>query len=197
MYGKTACRKILPFELTNKIKVLGIYFQNGIVAKNTEDNWRGRHEKLNNLIRDWSRRDLSMHGQVVVIQTFLVSQSNFAMQSIGLPETILNKVYIILYNFLWQRKYSNRKAFEKIKRKNPEGDYNEGGLQMINVTDTQKLYYLQWSGKLCNTTIENWSYIPKWHLLILRMDIVSLTLLVDPNMRNKWIQSQISSTSSS
>ena len=31
--GRQPAEQNLPFELTNKIKILGIYFQNGIMAK--------------------------------------------------------------------------------------------------------------------------------------------------------------------
>ena len=154
----------LPFTITDKLKILGIYFQQGTMAKFVEENWTSRVEKLNNLIKAWSARDISIHGKVVVIKTFLVSQFDFVMQSVGLPEKVLQNVNRILYKFLWQRRFSNKKAFEKIKRKILQMDYDKGGVKMIDMNEIQKCYSLQWAGKLANCENENWSYIPQWHM---------------------------------
>ena len=89
--GRQKAEQNLPFATTDKIKILGIYFQKDKMAKHIEDNWNSRLEKLYNLIKVWSRRDLSMHGKIVVIKTFLISQFSFVMQSIGLPEKNTHK----------------------------------------------------------------------------------------------------------
>ena len=56
------------------------------MAKFVEDNWVGRLDKLQKMIKNWSARDLSIHGKVTIVKTFLVSQFNFIMQSVGIPE---------------------------------------------------------------------------------------------------------------
>eukprot|EP00745_Piridium_sociabile_P025926 TRINITY_DN41005_c1_g1_i1.p1 TRINITY_DN41005_c1_g1~~TRINITY_DN41005_c1_g1_i1.p1 ORF type:complete len:123 (-),score=8.36 TRINITY_DN41005_c1_g1_i1:52-420(-) len=85
------------------------------------------------------------------------------MQSYGLPEQILTRLNRSLFKFIWQRKYSKRKAFGKIKRKTMVGEYNEGGLKMINMLDIQECYYLQWAGRLFESYNESWCCIPKFH----------------------------------
>lgn len=169
--GKNNVEKDLPFECVQQIKILGVYFNNYTMAKYIEANWLGKIEKVNNMIKMWSARDLSMLGKVLVIKTFLMSQFSFLMQSIGIPEKILTKINQIFYKFLWQRKFSNRKAFEKIKRKTLQKDYKEGGIQMIDMLEVQMRYYLQWAGKLASSQQENWSNIPKWHYSSLGSDL--------------------------
>ena len=154
----------LPFLLVDNIKILGIYFQRDKMAMCIEENWKGRIENIQKMIKDWSKRDLSIHGKIVVTKTFLISQLIFVMQSVGLPETVLNKVNTILYKFIWQKVHSNKKAFEKVKRTVMEADYHEGGLKMINLVTMQKCMYLQWVGRLYNESEGNWSAIPRWHL---------------------------------
>jgi hypothetical protein len=90
--GTQGVEQNLPFRTTNKIKILGIYFHKNKMAKNIEDNWVNRLDKMNNLIKIWSIRDLSMHGKIVVIKTFLISQFTFVMQSVGLPEYVLQNI---------------------------------------------------------------------------------------------------------
>jgi hypothetical protein len=161
--GNQAVERNIPVPVVDKIKILGIYFERGKAASDIEENWKGRVERIQALIKNWSCRDLSIHGKVVVIKTFLLSQLTYVMQSIGLPLVILKKVNTMFYKFLWQRKCSNRKAFEKVKRKVMESDYDCGGVKMVNVLEVQKCFYLQWIGKLYNAKDANWSLIPKWH----------------------------------
>ena len=155
----------LPVQTVNKIKILGIHFESNKSAIDVNDNWEGRIQKIQNDIRRWSIRDLSIHGKITVIKTFLLSQVIFIMQSVGLPKEILTKLNTLFYKFIWQRKHSNKKAFEKVKRIVMEGDYDEGGLKMVNIIELQKYFYLQWIGRLSNAKDdENWSFIPQWFL---------------------------------
>ena len=112
------------------------------------------------------RRDLSIQGKIVVVKTFLVSQFVYVMQSVGLREHVLQTINTKLYKFIWQRKYSNKRAFEKVKRKVMESDYDEGGLNMANMLENQKIFYLNWIGKLFNSQgrDDNWSSIPELHI---------------------------------
>ena len=82
---------------------------------------------------------------------FLVSQLIYIMQSIGLPEKVLIAVNRLFYKFIWQKRFSNRKAFEKVKRVIVEGNLEDGGLKMVNVVHLQKAFYLQWVGKLAKS----------------------------------------------
>ena len=161
--GRSLAEDDIPFEIVEKIKILGIHFQADKMAKHIEDNWLSRIAKIQRNIKEWEKRDLSIHGKIVIAKTFLISQIIFVMQSIGLPETVLKQINTILYKFLWQRKHSNRKAFEKVKRRTMESEYAHGGLKMINIIDMQKLFNLQWAGKLFHAAKENWSLIPRWH----------------------------------
>ena len=84
------------------------------------------------------------------------------MQTIGLPDDVLLTINRILYKFVWQRKFSNRKAFEKIKRKIMEASVDKGGVNMVNIFKWQESFYLQWAGRLVRADSENWGNIPKW-----------------------------------
>jgi hypothetical protein len=155
----------IPVTLVDRIKILGIYFESDKMAREIEENWSHRMDHMKHLIKEWSKRDLSIQGKVVVIKTFLISQFVYVMQSVGLPIPILRNINTHLYKFIWQKKNSNRKAFEKVKRKIMEAGYEEGGLSMTNMIDLQTYFNLQWAGRLFEATNrQNWSAIPKWHL---------------------------------
>ena len=100
----------LLFKVVDNIKILGIHFENDKMAKEIENNWNSKLERLQSIIKDWSKRYLSIEGKEVVVKTFLVSQLVYAMQSIGLPRLALRKINRLLYNFLWQKRLSNRES---------------------------------------------------------------------------------------
>ena len=62
--------KVTPFEIVDKIKILGVVFENGKRAIHTDENWTGRIEKLTRIIQLWSKRDLSIMGKIVIVKCF-------------------------------------------------------------------------------------------------------------------------------
>ena len=103
-----------PFEVVDKIKILSVVFENGKRSIDIDENWTGRIEKLTRIIQLWSKRDLSIMGKIMIVKCFLVSQLIYIMQSIGLPEQVLIAVSSLFYKFIWQKRFSNRKA--RLKR---------------------------------------------------------------------------------
>ena len=58
----------------NRIKLLGICFSNHTSARQMNENWEGRIEKLERNLTMWARRHLTLFGKVVIIKTFGISQ---------------------------------------------------------------------------------------------------------------------------
>ena len=163
--GRNLREENLPFLVVDTIKILGIHLQNSKMARDIEDNWKHRISKVKSLITEWSKRDLSILGKVLVIKAFLLSQFTYVMQAIGLPNKVLTEINTMLYRFLWKKKYNNKKAFEKVKRKVLEANHDEGGIKMINLIEFQEHLNLQWVGKLFYATdTDNWTQVPLWHL---------------------------------
>lgn len=124
------------------------------------ENWSKRLEKVEQIICRWSRRNLSISGKLCIIKSFLVSQFVYVMQALLAPVKVLDKLNTILFRFLWKRKYSNTKAFEKVKRNVLCNVVEEGGINMINVHDMQTSFLLTWAAKLQQQKHEPWTTIP-------------------------------------
>jgi hypothetical protein len=167
----------------DKIRILGITHKNNRRAIDNNENWTDKVEKIKQTIKTWSKRDLTILGKITVVKCFLVSQLIYVMKSIGLPTSVLTDINRIFYKFIWQRKFSNRKAFEKVKRQVMEGDRKDGGLNMVNVLKLQQAFYLQWIGKL-ETAIDLWTFIPKWLYSRISKDTDALKI----NCRSKQIK---------
>ena len=53
-----------------------------------------------------------------------------------------------MFRFIWKKKFSNKKAYEKVKRSVLCKDIAEGGLGMISIKDQQKMFNIKWLSKL-------------------------------------------------
>ena len=129
------------------MKILGIYF-NDKGCSNIQQNWDEHIETIIRYIKMWEKRNLSIIGKIQVIKTFLMSQMVYLMQAIILPEDILKKINSILFKFLWKRRFSNRRVFEKVKWDVVCEDFANGGVKMINIIDMQNSFVVQWFGRL-------------------------------------------------
>eukprot|EP00916_Digyalum_oweni_P020965 GHVL01034894.1.p1 GENE.GHVL01034894.1~~GHVL01034894.1.p1 ORF type:complete len:377 (-),score=17.22 GHVL01034894.1:1234-2364(-) len=161
--GSSIARGELCFDLNwkNKIKLLGIFFCNSVPASNLSENWESRIENMSRVISTWHRRNLGYLGKMCIINSFLVPQLVYVMRVINLSEKVLNRVTTMLYHFLWKRKTTNKKAFEKVKRCVLKADFEKGGLCMPDIKIMQQSFLLEWIRKLHTATdTEKWSFIP-------------------------------------
>ncbi|GFR92876.1 retrovirus-related Pol polyprotein from type-1 retrotransposable element R2 [Elysia marginata] len=126
------------------IKILGIYFNASQESSTIEENWKPQVEKIKILIKRWSKRDLSLYGKVVIAKSLLLSKLNYVIQSLAIPDDQVKEIDRIIFKFLWQKKHSNKKAFEKIKRTVLCKHTQEGGLGMISVRHQQDTFKIQW-----------------------------------------------------
>ena len=86
------------------------------------------------------------------------------MRSIGIPFKILNKINTMFYKYVWKKKVSNTKAFEKVKRVVMQGPLEMGGLKMINIHQMQTVVYLEWAEKIINERTFVWAEIPRFFM---------------------------------
>ena len=89
----------------------------------------------------------------------MLSKINYIISSIGLPEKVLKQANRILFRFLWKKKFSNTRAFEKIKRKVLCSDTKNRGLNMFDISQIQSVAFLQWAEAVCTRPEEDWKTI--------------------------------------
>ena len=130
------------------IKILGIFFSSDIEASKIDLNWKTKLEYMTKTVNRWKNRDISLYGKIILCKTFLLSKVNYVMQSLVLPDRVLNEIDSIMFKFIWQKRNSNKKVFEKIKRKTLCLDVNQGGLKMISAKDQQQVFCVKWVAKV-------------------------------------------------
>ena len=132
--------KYYDIKWKQRVKILGIYFSNTIPASAIDDNWLPRIENIQRTIVTWSKRNYSIMGKICIVKPLLLPQIIFAMQAFVAPADIIKKLTTLFFRFIWKKKYSNTKAFEKVKRRIMCQKMEEGGLSMINVDDLKKSF---------------------------------------------------------
>ena len=112
---------ILPPELSSiqikhrHFKALGIWYSYNpeeILSLNVEH----RIKNMNTITNIWRARNLSLKGKVTIIKTILIPQIHFLFSMIFIPEQILNKIYKLLLDFLWNSKPAKVKCSTIIRR---------------------------------------------------------------------------------
>ena len=155
-----ALEKYYGIRFVDKLKILGITFSNKEKVTDMTENIDPNIDKLRRLCSLWSKRHLSIIGKINILKTFGLSLFTHIMQSIGIGEQKLKEIQTICFRFIWKRDYNEKRAFERVKRKIICLDKEKGGLNMFNIIDIQKSYYLNWILKLWKSD-EKWTYIPK------------------------------------
>ena len=148
-------------KFLKRIKILGIIFSSNECASCIKDNWENRIEELKITLYKWGKRNLSIMGKITLIKAYGISQFIYIMQSLALPEKVIVEINSIFFQFIWRKKYSNKKIIEKVKRKVMLNDYKFGGLNMIDAQAMQKSFLINWIKKLVtNNDRADWKTIP-------------------------------------
>ena len=137
-------------EQVNSIQILGITFKTGEITCNLVENTENIINRIEQQIKTWSKRNLSIIGKIIISKSFLISQCVYLMQSISIPEPVLRKINTRIFSFIWRNKYSEKHAFERLKRNILCSQYDKGGLEMINVIQMQDCFMVNWAVKFCD-----------------------------------------------
>jgi len=158
---KNCTDTFFDFVWKKQLKILGVYFSNDKCASMVAENWTNRLENVKRLIVVWEKRNLSIIGKICIVKTFLLSQFVYVMQALVVPDKVLTELNCLLFRFLWRKKDCNRRAFEKVKRTVVCNNFENGGLNMIDVRQMQVSFLLQWVVRCCNAQPhEKWSVLP-------------------------------------
>jgi hypothetical protein len=134
------------------IKILGIYFSYDKHLK-YENNFGIVLNRMQNIIRMFKMRDLSISGKIQVIKSNIMSQLLYVSNAIYVPEEVIKKVNEIIYKFLWN-------GPDKVKRASIISDICDGGLKFPDFESrvfTQRIKLLQ---KLLSSEENTWCHIP-------------------------------------
>ena len=139
----------IKFENT-PIKLLGLTITNDQNV-NTEENFTPRVQAIQNILKHWSRRKLSLKGKITIINSLALSQIVYPATNLDVPDKILELLHKNFYEFLWDGKRP------KIAAKTLENTISEGGLKMPNIFLKVKSWQLSWLRRAILNPQSNWA----------------------------------------
>jgi len=121
------------FEVNSvkQIKICGLFY-----CTNEDEeyslNVREKIKKLENRIRIWSHRHLTMEGKALIVKTFGLSQLIYNMQSYVFKTEEIIQTERIIFKFLWSNG-ETQNGVDRIKRSIMKNKISKGGLNMTDV----------------------------------------------------------------
>ena len=134
---------------TDPIRCLGIYI--GTDYKKCEFlNWWCKLQKIENQLKLWKMRNLSLIGKVTVVKHLIIPKLLFSCQFFEFPIGFVKQLESIVYEYIWGSR-------DKIKRNTFISDIQDGGLQMVDFESKAKSMRATWMCKI-HKDDSQWSF---------------------------------------
>ena len=134
----TALCGVKNVDLTKDcIKILGFYFSyNAMLSR--DKNFLSVIKKIENTIRVWKMRWLSLIGRITIFKTLAISKIVYITSICPFPSCILVELNKIHKDFIWESKKA------KVKHSTLISDYKDGGLRDTDISCKIKALQLSW-----------------------------------------------------
>ena len=162
----------------DKIKLLGITITRD-QSVSEEYNFRPRLKAMETILKQWSRRKLSLKGKITVINALAISLIVYPTTVLDTPANILHEINSILYTFLWDGKRP------KIAAKVMENSIKLGGLKMPNIFLKVKAWQLSRLTRAIKSPESSWVCVVDE---IMRKANLIDTIRGHPDKRDKFLQ---------
>jgi hypothetical protein len=130
--------KPLGFKWTTKsVKMLGVYI-NINEEKSINDNFKERLDKIENIVKLWCLRKMTLKGKIIIVNTLLMSQMIYICSVLQPPDWAIKKFKECVSNFIW----NNKKP--KVKYNCMIGNISDGGLKLQDLECKVKALKLRW-----------------------------------------------------
>jgi hypothetical protein len=131
---------------SDKVKTLGIYISTD-QNKMIQENYNEKINKIENLLKIWCLRKLTLKGKILIINTLIVPQILYVATVLDTPKWVITKCNELIIKFLWNNKPS------KIKYKGLISEIEEGGLKLQDIGTKVKAIRYKWIQKIIDNKI--------------------------------------------
>ena len=149
-----------PFGLkwVNKIRILGVYFSNGLLSVDN-DNWQSKLDKLSNVLNLWKQRDLSFVGKALIVNVLGASKLWHVAKVLTPPSWMADKFKSIIWPFIWNGK------IESVSRQRCCAPIKLGGLNVVDfATKSAALRLSNFQTFRDSFGAEKWHYLARYFL---------------------------------
>lgn len=140
----------LPVQLRDagdSYKVLGVPLGRDEEACRTAL-WSSLCDKIIARLNLWRRRNLTLKGKVLVVNSLCMSMLNHALSVYGLPEVYASKLSIAVNHFLWKRERGS------IAHNVLIGEYDQGGLKLADLGLRKQAFRLKTIRKFLDVEVD-------------------------------------------
>ena len=135
---RTGLCEELPIQWTNRMKVLGISFENDL-DNMSKNNFEGKIDEIKSVIKTWYRRHLTIYGKICVIKSLILPKLTHLLSSLPNPTPeFIRGLDTILYQFVWNGKR------DKISRKSMAKQVQYGGAGMVDTHSYMQALKVSW-----------------------------------------------------
>ena len=136
-------------------------------------------------ITHWRKRYLTPLGKITVIKTFFLGKFIHLFTTLPTPPAyIFKEINTLFYNFLWDNKN------DKIKREQISKPYNQGGLNMVDITAFIQSLKLSWIRKFIYSETKPWYLLLKneieYPLLLLNLGYEYTNKIMNKTQNQFW-----------
>ena len=141
-----------------QFRCLGIYLGHDKQLNNNK-NFNEKIDQIEDILKRWEKRDLSLFGRVQILKTFAVSKLVLPATTQCVPDDFVKKINKIFYRFLWR-------SHDKVSRNKVMQDVVNGGLNMINMQLFFNALKASWISRIqaADPNTCNWVQLPKIYL---------------------------------
>ena len=135
------------------IKILGIHYSYNKQLENDKKNFKKYIAKIENVLKLWRARNLSLEGKIAVFKSLALSKITHLVLVKTIPPSIIDQLNKTQKNFIWKG------LNPKIKNSTINNNYQNGGLKNINIAAKISSLQNSWMKKLFDEN-NSTSYYP-------------------------------------
>ena len=141
-----------------QFRCLGIYLGHD-KSLNNKKNFYEKIDQIEDILKKWEKRDLSLFGRVQILKTFAVSKIVLPVTTQCVPDGLVKKINKIFYQFLWR-------SHDKVSRNKVMQDVVNGGLNMMDMQLFFNALKASWINRIqtADPNTCNWVQLPKIYL---------------------------------
>ena len=135
------------------IKILGVCYSYNKEIEN-EKNFMNHIKKIQNILKIWRMRDLTLKGKVTIFKSLAISKTVHLALVTNIPVSNIDLLIKIQKEFLWGKKKP------KIKHETICNDYENGGIKNVDIFFKIASLQCSWIRRLLDSNFHQWKVIP-------------------------------------
>ena len=135
------------------IKILGVCYSYNKEVEN-EKNFMNHIKQIQNILKTWRMRDLSLEGKVTIFKSLAISKIVHLVLVTNIPLSTIELLIRIQKEFLWG------KQKPKIKHETLRNNYENGGIKNVDIFFKIVSLQCSWIGRLFDSNFHQWKVIP-------------------------------------